>query len=76
MRLPGRARGIRKRRFGATVSAMTSLARRLPLGTTRPTAADRVRQSGVIAATVVALAGAVFGSGLIGGRPIPQVHRS
>ncbi len=52
---------------------MTSLARRLPLGTTRPTAADRVRQSGVIVATVVALAGALYGSGAAGGRPIPQV---
>ncbi|MCI0156978.1 tryptophan-rich sensory protein [Leifsonia shinshuensis] len=52
---------------------MTSLARRLPLGTTRPTAADRVRQSGVIVATVVALAGAVYGSGAGGGRPVSQV---
>ncbi|MBN9631793.1 MAG: tryptophan-rich sensory protein [Actinobacteria bacterium] len=52
---------------------MTSLARRLPLGSTRPTAADRVRQSGVIVATVVALAGALYGSGAAGGRPIPQV---
>jgi hypothetical protein len=52
---------------------MTSLARRLPLGTTRPTAADRVRQSGVIAATVVAIAAAVYGSGFAGGRPIPEV---
>jgi TspO/MBR family len=52
---------------------MTSLARRLPLGTIRPTAADRVRQSGVIVATVVALAGALYGSGVAGGRPIPQV---
>lgn len=52
---------------------MTSLARRLPLGNTRPTAADRVRQSGVIVATVVALAAAVFGSGFVGGSPIPQV---
>lgn len=55
------------------MSGMTSLARRLPLGTTRPTAADRVRQSGVIVATVVALAGALYGSGVAGGRPIPQV---
>lgn len=32
-----------------------------------------MRQSGVIVATVVALAGAVYGSGLAGGRPIPEV---
>lgn len=52
---------------------MTSLTRRLPLGVEHPTVSDRVRQSGVIAATVVALAGAVYGSGLGGGRPIPRV---
>lgn len=52
---------------------MTSLTRRLPLGVTHPTASDRIRQSGVIAATVVALCGAVYGSGLAGGRPIPRV---
>jgi hypothetical protein len=52
---------------------MTSLARRLPLGTTRPTASDRVRQSGVIVATRIALGAAVYGSGFAGGRPIPEV---
>lgn len=62
-----------RERDGGTVCAMTSLARRLPLGTTRPTASDRVRQSGVIAATIAALAAAVYGSGLAGGRPIPDV---
>ncbi|WP_025157899.1 tryptophan-rich sensory protein [Leifsonia aquatica] len=39
----------------------------------RPVAADRVRQSTVIAAAVVALIGAVVGSGLLGGTPIPRV---
>lgn len=38
-----------------------------------PTASDRVRQSGVIIATVAALCGAVYGSGLAGGRPLPRV---
>lgn len=52
---------------------MTSLTRRLPLGTTHPTVADRIRQSAVIVATVVALGGAVYGSGLVGGEPIPRV---
>ncbi|MGH1524897.1 tryptophan-rich sensory protein [Leifsonia sp. L25] len=52
---------------------MTSLTRRLPLGVTHPTASDRIRQSGMIAATVIALGGAVYGSGLAGGRPIPRV---
>jgi len=52
---------------------MSSLTRRLTLGTTHPTVADRIRQSGVIAAAVVALCSAVYGSGLAGGRPIPQV---
>ncbi|MEY9952252.1 TspO/MBR family protein [Leifsonia sp. EB34] len=52
---------------------MTSLTRRLPLGVEHPTVSDRVRQSGVIAATVVALAGAVYGSGLGGGPPIPHL---
>lgn len=52
---------------------MTSLARRLPLGSARPTTTDRVRQSGVIAATGVALAAAAYGTGLAGGRPIPEV---
>ena len=52
---------------------MTSLTRRLPLGVAHPTVSDRIRQSGVIVATVVALAGAVYGSGLLGGRPIPRV---
>ena len=52
---------------------MTSLTRRLPLGVTHPTVFDRIRQSGVIAATVLALCGAVYGSGLVGGRPIPSV---
>ncbi|QNE36324.1 tryptophan-rich sensory protein [Leifsonia shinshuensis] len=52
---------------------MTSLTRRLPLGVAHPTVSDRIRQSGVIVATVVALAGAVYGSGLVGGQPIPRV---
>lgn len=52
---------------------MTSLTRRLPLGVAHPTVSDRVRQSGVIVATVVALCGAVYGSGLVGGRPLPRV---
>ncbi|WP_348789389.1 TspO/MBR family protein [Leifsonia sp. NPDC080035] len=52
---------------------MSTLARRLPLGVSHPTAADRVRQTLVIAGTVVALAGAVVGSGLVGGTPIPKV---
>lgn len=52
---------------------MTSLTRRLPLGVTHPTVFDRIRQSGVIAATVVALCGAVYGFGLAGGHPVPRV---
>jgi hypothetical protein len=38
----------------------------------RPVAADRVRQISVIAATVVAIAGAVIGSGLLGGTSIAR----
>jgi hypothetical protein len=52
---------------------VSTLTRRLPLGTARPTIADRIRQTGVIAATVVAVAGAFVGSGSAGGRPIPEV---
>ena len=50
---------------------MSTLTRRLPLGVSHPTAADRVRQTAVIAGTVVALIGAVVGSGSVGGTPIP-----
>jgi len=39
----------------------------------RPVAADRVRQTVVIASAVAALVGAVVGSGLVGGTPIPRV---
>jgi len=39
----------------------------------RPAPADRVRQTLVIAGTVVAVIGAVVGSGLAGGTPIPKV---
>ncbi|WP_313542485.1 TspO/MBR family protein [Leifsonia aquatica] len=39
----------------------------------RPVAADRVRQIVVIASAVAALVGAVVGSGLVGGTPIPEV---
>ena len=52
---------------------MSTLTRRLPLGVSHPTAADRVRQTAVIAGTVVALIGAVVGSGYVGGTPIPEV---
>lgn len=43
------------------------------LAAARPMPADRVRQSLVIAGTVVALIGAVVGSGFAGGTPIPEV---
>jgi len=39
----------------------------------RPVATDRVRQTVVIASAVAALVGAVVGSGLVGGTPIPRV---
>lgn len=52
---------------------MSTLTRRLPLGVSHPTATDRVRQTAVIAGTVVALIGAVVGSGFVGGTPIPKV---
>jgi tryptophan-rich sensory protein len=39
----------------------------------QPIPADRVRQASVLAAAVVALAGAVVGSGAAGGTPIPTV---
>ncbi|MBW8871790.1 MAG: tryptophan-rich sensory protein [Leifsonia sp.] len=43
------------------------------LAAARPMPVDRVRQSLVIAGTVVALVGAVVGSGFAGGTPIPEV---
>ena len=43
------------------------------LAAARPMAADRVRQTLVIAGTVVAIVGAFVGSGAVGGTPIPKV---
>src|SRR6478735_8615191 len=45
----------------------------LTRGATHPIPGDRVRQSAVIAGAVVAVIGAVVGSGAVGGTPIPQV---
>lgn len=52
---------------------MSTLIRGLPVESVRPTAADRVRQTAVIAGAVAALAGAVVGSGFAGGTDIPRV---
>ncbi|MGO4534728.1 tryptophan-rich sensory protein [Leifsonia sp. 2MCAF36] len=43
------------------------------LAAARPMPADRVRQSLVVAGAVIALVGAVVGSGFAGGTPIPRV---
>ena len=43
------------------------------LAAARPMPVDRVRQTLVVAGTVVALVGAVVGSGFAGGTPIPKV---
>jgi TspO/MBR family protein len=43
------------------------------LAAARPMPVDRVRQSLVLAGTVIALIGAVVGSGFAGGTPIPKV---
>lgn len=52
---------------------MRGVSRVSALAGARVMALDRVRQTLVIAGTVVALVGAVVGSGFAGGRPIPKV---